>query len=388
MDMPAFTPAPPSRREVWIPATLLAMGTALVWALDLDRKAAALYFDPAGPPAWPAGYGQPWDFLYTWGVMPAMATAVAGIALLVVGITRRLAWQRWAGLVILFSLLLGPFLLTNGVFHELWGRPRPRQIVEFGGDRPFRPVLLPTFRRDEPGFPTGHAAGGFSVLILYVALRPRSRALAGAALAVGLGLGTATAWARITQGGHFLSDGLWAAGIIWFSALAVHWGLARWGRAAASAPPMPRLTHAGIWTTGSLAAVALVVGYLAFLPILERSDWRVNVPPGVHRVQAIVATPGMVRVQQRPGATQVRVFATLSGRGWPWAALWERRAGPVILGGEMRLHYTAQGRGMRRGGNVNVVVVAPPGLEVTVEQMNVREIQRTPPPATAAPGAN
>src|SRR5689334_23576266 len=124
----AFTPAPPTRADWLWPALLLGAGTALAWTRDVDRSIAALYFDPAGQPDWPVGFGQPWDFLYTWGVVRAMAVAVIGIALLALGITRRLQWQRWAGLLVLLSLLLGPFLLTNGVFHELWGRPRPRQI--------------------------------------------------------------------------------------------------------------------------------------------------------------------------------------------------------------------------------------------------------------------
>jgi membrane-associated PAP2 superfamily phosphatase len=376
-----FTPAPLSRWHWLLPAAALGFGTVLIWALDLDRRVAALYHDPAGPPAWPVGYRQPWAFLYTWGVMPAMAVAVTGIALLTLGTARRLPWQRWAGVLLILSLLSGPFLLTNGVFHELWGRPRPRQIVEFGGDRAFRPVLLPTFRRDEQGFPTGHAAGGFSVLVLYLALRPRSRVLAGAALAAGLALGSVTAWARVTQGGHFLSDGLWSAGVIWFSAWAVHEGMTRWGFPGTSTAPPSRLRRYGAWAMGAAAAAALLAGYTAYLPIQERSDWRMDVPAGVHGVLAVIATPGKIRVQEAPGATQVRVFTTLSGRGWPWATLWERHAGPVTVGNELRLHYTAQGRGMRRGGNVSVVVVAPPGLEVTVQQQDFRPLQREPRPA-------
>ena len=381
---PSWSPPPLSRWHGWLPAVLLGVGTVAVWTLDLDRRVAALYYDPAGPPAWPLGYDQPWDFLYTWGVVPAMAVAVAGMALLAGGYVRAAAWQRWAGGLILLSLILGPLLLTNGVFHELWGRPRPRQVTEFGGDRTFRPVLLPTFHRDEPGFPTGHAAGGFSVMIAYFALRPRSRRWAGVVLALGLGLGGITAWARIAQGGHFLSDGLWAAGVIWFSSLAVERGLARWWVAH---PPDGRRPSAArrfaAWALAGVGALALLTGYAAFLPIQERSEWRVPLPAGTQSVQAIVATPGGVRLWEAPGSTEVRIFTTLSGRGWPWAALWERRAGPVRVGDALRLHYTVQGMGMRRSGNVSVVLVAPPGLPVTVEQVDLTAPTRTPPAKAA-----
>jgi hypothetical protein len=282
-------------------------------------------------------------------------------------------------MLVLLSLLVGPFLLTNGVFHELWGRPRPRQITEFGGERPFRPVLLPTFRRGEAGFPTGHAAGGFSVLILYFALRPRSRRLATGALVLGLGLGGITAWARITQGGHFLSDGFWSAGVIWFSACGVHWGMERWAAPAVSNAPPSRIVSIGVWACGLIAAAGLLIGYLAFMPIQEQSTWAVDVPPGTLNVQVLIATQGHVRVKEVPGVSQVRVYATLSGRGWPWASLWERRAGPVAVGGDLRVHYTARGQAMRRGGNVSVAVVAPPGLNVTVQQVDVQRIRREVP---------
>jgi membrane-associated PAP2 superfamily phosphatase len=368
--------------EWLLPALLLAAGTLAIWTLDLDRRVARGYFDPAGPPDWPVGYEQPWDFLYTWGVMPAMVVAVAGIALLAFGYTRREAWMRWAGLLILFSLLLGPFLLTNGVFHNLWGRPRPRQIVEFGGERVFHPVLLPSFRGDEPAFPTGHAAGGFSLFILYAALRPRSRCLAWMALGAGMGLGGVTAWARITQGGHFLSDGLWSAGVIWISTLCVQWALARWGPRLQTGSRPPVRYQATAWAAGALAAMALVTGYLAFLPIQERAEWRMDIPPGTRSVQAIVAA-GTVRIREAPRATQVRVFTTLSGRGWPWAALWERRSGPVLACAELRLHYTALGQGMRRGGNVSVVVIVPAGLTVTVQHMELRPDSRWAKPHAA-----
>ena len=382
----AWTPSAPGRAAWLIPAALLALATIAVWAFDLDRRVATLYFDPAGPPFWPVGYRQPWDFVYTWAVMPAMGVAVAGLALLTLGYTCRLPWQRWAGALILLSLLLGPFLLTNGVFHELWGRPRPRQVTEFGGDRPFRQVLLPTFHRDEQAFPTGHAAGGFSLLILALALWPRSRRWAWAVALAALVSGGMTSWARITQGGHFFSDGIWSAAVIWFAALAVQWGLARWGARSLSPARPARLKRIAAWTGAGVAAVTLVVGYMAYLPIQERTDWRVDVPPGTKQVQAIVATGGVIRLQQAPGTSQVRIFATLSGRGWPWAELWERRAGPALVEGELRLYYIAFGKGMRRGGNVSVVVVAPPGLPVTVEQQGLGNLlpQRERPPIPKA----
>jgi len=122
--------------------------------------------------------------------------------------SRRLAALAWVS-------LLGSGLLINAGFKEHWGRARPIQVSQFGGSQHFSPALVPT---DQCGhncsFVSGHAASGFILMAVglmgSVATRRRW-------LLIGLGWGAIASLARIAQGGHFLSDTLFAGVAIWGS---------------------------------------------------------------------------------------------------------------------------------------------------------------------------
>jgi lipid A 4'-phosphatase len=124
-----------------------------------------------------------------------------------------------AALYLVLALTLGPGLLVNTILKDHWGRARPSQIVEFGGDKQFTPTLVPARQCERNcSFPSGHAALGFS-LVAFAFLIPgrrRRRLAATAAMALGslYGIG------RIAQGGHFLSDvvvsGLLVTATSWF----------------------------------------------------------------------------------------------------------------------------------------------------------------------------
>jgi lipid A 4'-phosphatase len=110
-----------------------------------------------------------------------------------------------AAIYLALALAIGPGLLVNGILKEQWGRARPAQISEFGGDKQFTPAFVPAHQCDRNcSFSSGHAALGFS-LVAFAFLVPdkrRRRLAVAAAIAAGslFGLG------RIIQGGHFLSD--------------------------------------------------------------------------------------------------------------------------------------------------------------------------------------
>jgi lipid A 4'-phosphatase len=110
-----------------------------------------------------------------------------------------------AALYLVLALAIGPGLLVNTILKDHWGRARPSQIVEFGGDEQFTPALVPARQCERNcSFSSGHAALGFSlVAFAFLAADRRRRHLAAAsAIAAGGLLGLA----RIAQGGHFLSD--------------------------------------------------------------------------------------------------------------------------------------------------------------------------------------
>jgi membrane-associated phospholipid phosphatase len=162
---------------------------------------------------------------------------------------------RTRGMVfVTLALLLGPGLLANVVLKDHWGRARPAHVVEFGGPSRFTPPLLIADQCDHNcSFVAGDAAAGYFLLALaLLARRRRAPAIAGA-LAAGSALGVV----RIIQGGHFLSDvvfaGLLVGGLTWLL-----YALIMTPRGAALTARRPLITA----TAGVAAACAVSVALI------------------------------------------------------------------------------------------------------------------------------
>ncbi|MEW6446231.1 MAG: phosphatase PAP2 family protein [Pseudomonadota bacterium] len=148
-----------------------------------------------------------------------------GVRPRMVGIFR--PWpRRGAGAYLLLSLLLGPGLMVNEVLKEHWGRARPHQVSEFGGQSVFTPALRPAGNCDTNcSFVSGHSAIGFWWLALGL-VWPTWR---WRAMALGLVLGGALGLARIMQGGHFVSDVVFSFLVVWGMAELLAWVFRRQG---------------------------------------------------------------------------------------------------------------------------------------------------------------
>jgi lipid A 4'-phosphatase len=139
-------------------------------------------------------------------------------------------WRKPATLVIAVFLLT-PLLLVNMILKENWGRPRPRQIEMYGGNNPYRPFYTPYFQHSEEtlkSFPSGHASMGFFFFAVAIAgkrLKNRPLHILGYVLAFGLGVSLSIS--RIAMGGHFFTDVLFAALLVWYTTLIVDWLLYR-----------------------------------------------------------------------------------------------------------------------------------------------------------------
>ena len=212
-----------ARRSVWIPAAVLAILTAVFWLSDADLALLRPFYSAAGatPDArWPLGQAQPWRFLYDWGVCPAWALGCGGLAVWLLSF-HWLKWERWRdpGLFVALLLVIGPGILINGVLKPCWNRPRPCNVTEFGGPRPFLPVWQRGHDKEDSSFPSGHAAMGFYLLAPAFVCWRRRPALAAVFMALGLCSGGVIGVARMAAGGHFPSDVLWSAGLIYFTGL-------------------------------------------------------------------------------------------------------------------------------------------------------------------------
>lgn len=125
------------------------------------------------------------------------------------------AARRRAALFLLLVAVIGPMLLVNSVFKDQWGRARPSQVAEFGGDKQFTRAALPTDQCEKNcSFVSGHASVGFYFLAFAFIWPRRRRLWLGVGTAAGLGVGLV----RIVQGGHFLSDVIFAGIVVYLTA--------------------------------------------------------------------------------------------------------------------------------------------------------------------------
>ncbi len=115
---------------------------------------------------------------------------------------------------------IGPGLLVNAGLKSWIGRARPKNIVEFGGERLFSPAYAPADQcLQNCAFVSGDVAFVAAFLAPVLLLAP-GRRRAGIVAVV-----TATLLAglyRMATGAHFLSDVVLAALMTWILALAVH----------------------------------------------------------------------------------------------------------------------------------------------------------------------
>lgn len=191
-------------------ALLLFSWVVIHW--DLDRSISRRFYTAAE--GWYLGKKQPWISLYRFGEIPGFILAFIGLAgWLFCKVKKHYHHLNRYFLVIVLTAVIGPGLLVNGILKPTWGRPRPRQVQEFGGLQAYRHMYQPNIFENGKSFTCGHCAMGFLFLSLMVFHRKKTwLAYAGGATAFLLGgfLGAT----RIVQGGHFLSDVIWSLGVV------------------------------------------------------------------------------------------------------------------------------------------------------------------------------
>lgn len=196
-----------------IPVLVLLCSLPLFWFTELDLDVQRSFFR-AGE--WFRAEAPVFSFVYHWGNIPALILAVGSLLGFVLSFSR----ARWLPfrkifIYLVLVLVIGPGLLVNTLLKDQWGRPRPRDVVEFGGDYRYeRPLQIDA---ESPGksFPCGHATMGFYFIALAMVLRKNKRRLASWVMAFALLYGSLIGLARMAQGGHFLSDVIWAGALVW-----------------------------------------------------------------------------------------------------------------------------------------------------------------------------
>jgi membrane-associated PAP2 superfamily phosphatase len=227
----------PGRPPILVPLVILIVLTGLVRMFNLDLRTSIAFYD-AGNSAevWPWNLNPVIQFLYVYGTIPAIgAASIAGIIWIASAFRPELVKHRGLAMFMALVMAVGPGLIINAVFKDHFGRPRPRDVEQLGGDKPFLPVLQPDFSQNEKSFPSGHASMGFYWMCLGVFYWERNRRLGWGFLLFGVAYGGLMGFGRIVQGGHWLSDILWAGGFVYLTAWVLYRTL-RLGPAYSSAP--------------------------------------------------------------------------------------------------------------------------------------------------------
>ena len=131
-----------------------------------------------------------------------------------------------AALFLVVTLALGPGIVTNLIFKDHWGRPRPIDVTEFGGSDRFMPWWDPRGPcANNCSFVAGEPSGAFWTLAPAALAPPPWRPLAyGAALAFGAGIGLL----RIGSGAHFFTDVVFAGVFMFLVVWTLHGLIYRW----------------------------------------------------------------------------------------------------------------------------------------------------------------
>ena len=190
-------------------------------AHDLDRSFSAQFFSDKNN--WFLADISPWNWLYDYGIIPGVLVSVISILILI----NTRAKSSWSSLrPYLFICALTPFiaslLLVNIVLKDHTGRPRPREITQFSGNWKYKPVLEAGIPGRGHSFPCGHCSIAFT-LTSGIVFWQRSRKFALTSLALGMTYGLLMSYARIVQGGHFLSDAFWSLGVVWFTVISLYY---------------------------------------------------------------------------------------------------------------------------------------------------------------------
>lgn len=206
--------ARPRTKGIAIICASLVIGvicTVALDAVDADLSWTQCFYSPGGTRGgWTHARDFPWGPLYDYGEFFGLGLTAAALALFA-GSMKGKVGRKYAkpSLVVILTVIIGPGILVNGILKNYWGRPRPADVVQFGGEQEYRKVWPPGIPGNGKSFPCGHCAMAFSVAS-GAAFFPIYPVAATGALVAGVAYGVVMGIARMAQGGHFPTDVLWS----------------------------------------------------------------------------------------------------------------------------------------------------------------------------------
>ncbi len=204
----------------------LIIATIFIAYTKLDLILQGYFYHQEASEVWYQANHPAWHWAYFYGTIPAIVlTVIALIVLISSWLKSKYAVYRKYCWLILLTLIIGPGVLINGILKDHWGRPRPRQVQEFGGQWKFKEVWQPGVPGKGKSFPCGHCSMGFIFIVLYFSFKRRNQLAAYSSLVFSVLYGSYIGLARVAQGGHFLSDVVWAGGLTFLIAAILYYDI-------------------------------------------------------------------------------------------------------------------------------------------------------------------
>lgn len=263
-----------------IPVWLFAITVFVFRQINLDWQVQNAFYNNAS--GWFLKNHPVFRFVYHYGNIPALLLAIGGLLLfgLSFQVRRFTRWRR-IGLFLTLAMLLGPGLIINAILKDNWGRPRPRNVIDYGGKYKYEQVL--SVDPSSPGlsFPCGHCSMGFFLMVPWFVLRKRKAALALTSLLTGIGYGALIGAARMAQGGHWCSDVI-VSGLIVYLTGAVLFYVLKLDRDIWFSPGPQKMSprkRALISLIVAVTLVLLVIGVILATPYSQKKTFKsIDVP--------------------------------------------------------------------------------------------------------------
>jgi membrane-associated PAP2 superfamily phosphatase len=290
-----------------VAALLLTLAVTFIFRYsDLDLRLQALAFRPTEP-HWPYADRQPWPLLHDVGTWPGLLLAIGATIVLGASFASdRLARWRFASAYIFVLMALGPGLVTNLLGKQLCGRPRPSDVVQFGGSFPFhRPFDLGTPGRGF-SFLCGHCSMGFLFYAFAFLFRGWKR---WGAFAFATASGFIIGVGRVVQGAHFPSDVV-LDGTIMFTLAAVL------SPVAARQPSDMRLTRSQAVLATTAVVVLMIVAFLFSTPVRKEASYTW---PRASSTVVLDVDRGDITIAFHPRSEPLRIETLVTGFGFPGA---------------------------------------------------------------------
>ncbi len=187
--------------EIYLWILFFISSLTFVFFPQIDLFISSLFYDGSGFPI----KGSLFESIFYYSIKPVVITATLSvIALFFYNLFKKkelFGLNKRVFIYLILVLGIAPGLVVNGMLKDNWGRARPNQVIEFGGDKKFTPAFI---KSDQEGysFSSGHAAAAFSFMGFALLAKNRRKMWLSLAIAYGVLMSIA----RVSAGGHFFSD--------------------------------------------------------------------------------------------------------------------------------------------------------------------------------------